>query len=192
MFFAKGHFLPQFFFEETPLPKNTCRKIWPKNIRTFFSTIFEETTLPRNVWKKSRPKDGKIISPKQKSLQRQSPPFFVEEIFSATICFKRHPYLEKFKKTHDQKISEEKTLPNKIFAKTFCAFFVLKKHFLAQFGSRDHFIQEKLSITIFFKRHPTKKYFFQKSYLKSIRKEISTKQTLCIDSLHHLRWRDIL
>ena len=115
--------------------------------------MFEDKSRPKNLRRE--------ISTKQNPCRDGLHHFFMKRHFSTTFFLKRHTSLpKKCSKTNpDQKISEEKSLPNKILAETF---------FYHIFFEETHIL--------------TKKMFEDKSRPKNLRREISTKQNPC---LHH-------
>ena len=128
--------------------------------------MFEDKSRPTNLRRE--------ISTKQNLCRDGLHHFFMKRHFSTTFFLKRHTSLpKKCSKTNpDQQISEEKSLPNKILAETF--FYHI-------------FFEETFFYHIFFEETHilTKKMFEDKSRPTNLRREISTKQNLCRDGLHH-------
>ena len=183
-FFMKRHSSTTFFFEETsvskivwrqiPTKKSQKRNLYQTKYLERVSTIFYEETFFYHIffWRDIRVKNCLKTNPDQKSQKRnlyqtkyleRVSTIFYEETFFYHIFFWRDIRVKNCLKTNpDQKISEEKSLPNKIFGEGL-------HHFLWRDILLPHF---------FLKRHPCQKLFEDKSRPKNLRREISTKQNI--------------
>ena len=134
--------------EEKSLPN----KILSETLSTSF--LLETFSTTRNVWGKIHAKRyQKRTLHRTKSLQRSVPPFLCCKTLPNASIFKGHPYREMFQeKKHNQNISEENYLTNKIFAETFL------HHVLPTEILYRKFLEETSVPKNVEKRNPTKTY----------------------------------
>ena len=173
------------FLEETSVPKSVEKsnqniseeKSLPNKILSgtlSSTTCFSQKHIYGEMFGDKSPRKDirKKLSTKQKLYRELFHHFFGEETLSNTIIFKEHPW-EMFQEKHHQKISEEKSLTNKIFAEAFLHLVFIKKHSLPRTFWRDT-TTEKCEKQI---------------WPKDIRRENSAKQTLCRDISPSLVWK---